>query len=112
MDDLLLDAWAEPGMVKAQRLILRGKSPPAAGAVGDAFLPGDLAPRGGEHAGLVGCLSGRPAADGTFAQLLLGPVVRLLLDIDLDELPGHLVAQRRGDGFQFRELDACGRPSG
>ena len=99
-------------MVKAQRLILRGKSPPTAGAIGDSLFPGDIAPRGGEHAGLVGCLSSLTAADGTFAQLLLGPIVRLVVDVDLDELPRHLVAQRPGDGFQFRNLVPRGRPSG
>ena len=31
MDDLLLDARAEPGMVNAQRLILRGKKPADSG---------------------------------------------------------------------------------
>lgn len=80
--------------------------------MGDPFFPGDIASRGGEHAGLVGGLPGRPAADRAFAQFVLGPVVGLLLDVDLDEPPGHLVARRAGDGFQLRELGASRKAVG
>jgi hypothetical protein len=74
--------------------------------MGNPFFPGDIAARGGEHAGLIGRLSGHPAADRTFTPFVLRPVVGLLLDIDLDELPSHLIAQRAGDVFQLRELGA------
>src|SRR5207244_483439 len=36
----------------------------------------------------------------------------LLLNVDLDQLPGHLVAQGTGDGFQFGELGAPGKALG
>ncbi len=59
-----------------------------------------------EHAGLVGSLAGSPSADRALAQFLLGPVVGLLLNVDLDQLPGHLIAQRTGNSLQLRELGA------
>ena len=80
--------------------------------MGDALCPGHVSPRGREHAGFVGGLSGRPAADRAFAQFFLKPVVGLFLDVHLDELPGHLVAQRPGDGFQLRELGASRKAVG
>jgi hypothetical protein len=46
------------------------------------------------------------------AQFLLRPVVRLLLNVNLDQLPGHLVTQCPGDSFQLRELDASREASG
>jgi hypothetical protein len=48
---------------------------------------------------LVRSLASRPAADRAFAEFVLGPVVRLFLNVDLDQLPGHLVTERPGDGF-------------
>jgi hypothetical protein len=61
---------------------------------------------------LVGRLAGRPAADGAFADFLLGPVLGLPPEVDLDQLPGHLIAEGPRDGLQFRELGAAGEPVG
>lgn len=106
MDDLLLDTWAEPGVINPQCLILRGKSPPTNGAISDALFPGHVSSRGRQHARLVGSFAGRSAADRAFAQFLLRPIVRLLLDIHLDQLPSHLVTERTSDVFQLREFRA------
>jgi hypothetical protein len=40
------------------------------------------------------------------AQFFLRPVVGLFLNVDLDQLASHLVAQSAGKGFQLRELGA------
>ena len=80
--------------------------PPTWGATPDSSCPRDVASRGGEHARLVGSLSGRPAADRAFAHFRLGPVVGLILHVQLDELPRHLVAQGPGDVFQLGEFGA------
>ena len=61
---------------------------------------------------MVGSLAGRTPADRAFAQFLLGPVVGLLLNVDLDQLPSHLVTQCPGDGFQLRELGASRKTFG
>ena len=99
MDNLLLHAWAEAAMAKAQRLILREKSPPTAGAIRNALLPLDISPSGHEYTGLIRGLAGHPPAYWALAQFVLRPVVGLLLNINLDQLPGYLVAQRTGDRF-------------
>src|SRR5207249_798735 len=69
-------------------------------------------PRGLEPAGFVGGLAGRPPADRALAQLLLGSIVGLLLNVDLDQLPSDLVSQGTGDVLQFRELGASGQTVG
>jgi hypothetical protein len=80
------------------------KSPPTAGAIGDALFPGDFSPRGQKHARLVGSLAGRTPAGRAFAQFLLGPVFRLFLNVDFDQLASHLVTKCSGYGFQLWEL--------
>jgi hypothetical protein len=50
---------------------------------------------------LVGGLPGRPSTDWAFAQLILGPVVGLLLNVDFDQLPSNLITQGTSDGFQL-----------
>jgi hypothetical protein len=50
---------------------------------------------------LVGSLASRAPAGRAFAQLLFGPVVRLFLNIDFDQLASHLVTECSGDGFQL-----------
>jgi hypothetical protein len=72
----------------------------------DTLFPGDIPSRGVKHAGFVGSLAGGPTADRTFAPFLLGPGVGLFLNIDFDQLPGHLVGQGPGDSFQLGELGA------
>jgi hypothetical protein len=83
-----------------------GEKPAGIGGDGRLVVSRSRPPSGGEDAGFVGGLAGRPAAEGAFAQFIVGPVVGLLLRVDLDQLPGHLVARRTGDGFQLRELGA------
>lgn len=53
---------------------------------------------------MVGLLASGPSADRTFAKFIVGPIVGLFLNIDLDELASHLVTQDTGDGFQLRKL--------
>src|SRR5450755_1399711 len=44
---------------------------------------------------------GRPSADGARAPLLLGPAVRLFLNVDFDRSASHPVTKCPGDGFQL-----------
>ena len=76
------------------------------------MLPGDLAPRGRQHAGLVRGLVGWPPADRTVPELLLGPVLGLLLNVGLDQLPSDLVAQGAGERLELREGSALGQAVG
>ena len=78
----------------------------------DAFLPGDVPPRGGQHAGLVGGFAGGPPTGRAFAQLVLGPVLGLTPDMRLDDLPGDLVPEGTGEGLQLRELGITGQTVG
>jgi hypothetical protein len=53
-----------------------------------------------------------PPQGRALAQFLLGPVVGLFLNADLDQLASHLVTQCSGDGFQLRELGTARKPLG
>ncbi len=72
------------------------------------FGPLDLAPRGGEHAGLIGELVSEPVALRASAQFQFKGF-GLPLDLRLDDLASDLVADDASDLFEFGELGVMGQ---
>lgn len=81
-------------------------------AVADRFPPDHLSLGGLQESGFADSDVGRPPAGGTLVPWLFGARLGLLLELCFDELSGDLIAQSRGDRFEFGEAGAPGQAVG